>query len=97
MVNVVTGAGETGAALVNHPEVNKIAFTGSTGVGKAIAKATASSNKRLTLELGGKSANILFEDASIDQAVEGDRRGDLFQSGACVLRGIAGVCAGEHT
>ena len=81
VVNVVTGAGETGAALVNHPEVNKIAFTGSTGVGKAIAKATASSNKRLTLELGGKSANILFEDASIDQAVEGIVEGIYFNQG----------------
>ena len=81
VVNVVTGAGETGAALVNHPDVNKIAFTGSTGVGKMIAKATAATNKRLTLELGGKSANIVFEDASIDQAVEGIVEGIYFNQG----------------
>ena len=71
VVNFVTGAGETGAALVNHPDVNKIAFTGSTEVGKHIAKATAGTGKKLTLELGGKAANIIFEDAPIDQAVEG--------------------------
>src|SRR5438552_5089539 len=71
VVNIVTGAGETGAALVNHPRVKKIAFTGSTDVGKIIQRATAGTGKRLTLELGGKAANIVFEDAAIDQAVEG--------------------------
>lgn len=81
VVNIITGAGETGAALVNHPDVNKIAFTGSTAVGKMIAKSTAASNKRLTLELGGKSPNIIFEDASIDQAIEGVIGGIYFNQG----------------
>ena len=71
VVNIVTGAGETGAALVNHPGIDKIAFTGSTDVGKAIARSVAGTGKKLTLELGGKAANILFDDAPIDQAVEG--------------------------
>lgn len=71
VVNIVTGDGRTGSALVEHPGVDKIAFTGSTEVGKRIAKATAGTEKRLTLELGGKSPNIIFADASIDQAVEG--------------------------
>ncbi|MFN8370525.1 MAG: aldehyde dehydrogenase family protein [Bacteriovoracaceae bacterium] len=70
VVNIVTGAGATGAALVSHPEVKKIAFTGSTDIGKTIAKNVAGTDKKLTLELGGKSANIIFEDAAIDQAVE---------------------------
>jgi aldehyde dehydrogenase (NAD+) len=71
VINIVTGAGETGASIVNHPDVDKIAFTGSTGVGKYIQKVTAGTHKKLTLELGGKGANIIFEDAAIDQAVEG--------------------------
>jgi aldehyde dehydrogenase (NAD+) len=71
VVNIVTGDGRTGAALVEHAGVDKIAFTGSTEVGKKIAKATAGTAKKLTLELGGKSPNIIFADASIDQAVEG--------------------------
>jgi aldehyde dehydrogenase (NAD+) len=71
VVNIVTGAGATGAALVDHPDVDKIAFTGSTEVGRRIAAAVAGSGKRLTLELGGKAANIVFEDAALDQAVEG--------------------------
>ncbi len=71
VVNIITGAGETGASIVNHPDVDKIAFTGSTGVGKYISNAIAGTNKSLTLELGGKGANIIFEDAAIDQAVEG--------------------------
>lgn len=71
VVNIVTGFGPTGAALVNHPGVDKIAFTGSTEVGKIIQRAVAGTKKRLTLELGGKSANIIFDDAAIDQAVEG--------------------------
>jgi aldehyde dehydrogenase (NAD+) len=81
VVNIVTGAGETGAAIVNHPDVDKIAFTGSTEVGKSIQKALASTNKRYTLELGGKAANIIFEDATIDQAVEGIINGIFFNQG----------------
>jgi len=81
VVNIVTGAGETGAALVNHPDINKLAFTGSTEVGKRIAQAVAGTKKKLTLELGGKAANILFEDAPIDQAVEGVIAGIYFNQG----------------
>ncbi|HKI70516.1 MAG TPA: aldehyde dehydrogenase family protein, partial [Verrucomicrobiae bacterium] len=101
VVNIVTGAGETGAAIVNHPDIDKIAFTGSTEVGKAIAKAVAqrsaavsqtsrnaaadaiahSRAPKLTLELGGKAANILFEDAPIDQAIEGVIAGIYFNQG----------------
>ena len=104
VVNIVTGAGETGAALVNHPDIDKIAFTGSTEVGKAIARAIAersgarqsagdsssgeisrvlpnAATPRLTLELGGKAANILFEDAPIDQAIEGVIAGIYFNQG----------------
>jgi len=81
VVNVVTGASETGAHLVNHPRVAKIAFTGSTEVGKIIQRAVAGTGKRLTLELGGKAANIVFEDAAIDQAVEGIVNGIYFNQG----------------
>ena len=81
VVNIITGAGETGAALVNHPDVDKIAFTGSTEVGKIIQKAIAGSKKKFTLELGGKAANIVFEDAAIDQAVEGIVNGIFFNQG----------------
>ncbi len=81
VVNIVTGAGETGAAIVNHPDVNKIAFTGSTDVGKLIAKSVAGTGKKLTLELGGKAANIIFNDAPIDQAVEGIISGIYFNQG----------------
>jgi len=81
VVNIVTGAGETGAAIVNHPDIDKIAFTGSTGVGKYIRKATAGTKKKLTLELGGKGANIIFEDAAIDQAVEGIVNAIFFNQG----------------
>jgi aldehyde dehydrogenase (NAD+) len=81
VVNIVTGAGETGAALVNHPDIDKLAFTGSTEVGKRIALAVAGTKKKLTLELGGKAANILFEDASIDQAIEGVIAGIYFNQG----------------
>ena len=81
VVNIVTGFGNTGAALVNHPKVNKIAFTGSTDVGKIIQKATAGTNKKVTLELGGKAANIIFDDAPIDQAVEGIVNGIFFNQG----------------
>jgi acyl-CoA reductase-like NAD-dependent aldehyde dehydrogenase len=81
VVNIVTGAGETGKALVEHPDVNKIAFTGSTEVGKMIARACAGSDKKITLELGGKAANIVFDDAPIDQAVEGIVNGIFFNQG----------------
>jgi aldehyde dehydrogenase (NAD+) len=81
VVNIITGAGETGAALVSHPGVSKIAFTGSTEVGKSIARAIANSKKVATLELGGKGANIVFEDAAIDQAVEGIVNGIFFNQG----------------
>jgi aldehyde dehydrogenase (NAD+) len=81
VVNIVTGFGDTGAAIVNHQDVDKIAFTGSTAVGKIIQKAVAGTNKKLTLELGGKSANIVFEDAPIDQAVEGIINGIFFNQG----------------
>jgi aldehyde dehydrogenase (NAD+) len=80
VVNVVTGAGETGRALVDAP-VDKLAFTGSTDVGKLIRRATAGTGKRLTLELGGKAANIVFEDAPLDQAVEGVVNGIFFNQG----------------
>ncbi len=81
VVNIITGAGATGAAIVNHPDVNKIAFTGSTEVGKIIQKAVAGTGKKTTLELGGKAANIIFEDAPIDQAVEGVINGIFFNQG----------------
>ncbi len=81
VVNIITGAGETGRALVEHEDVNKIAFTGSTDVGKLIAKSLAGSKKKLTLELGGKAANILMEDAPIDQAIEGIISGIYFNQG----------------
>lgn len=81
VVNIVTGAGATGAAVVNHPDVNKVAFTGSTNVGKLIQRSTAGSGKKLTLELGGKAANIIFADATIDQAVEGIINGIYFNQG----------------
>jgi acyl-CoA reductase-like NAD-dependent aldehyde dehydrogenase len=81
VVNIVTGAGETGRALFEHGDVDKIAFTGSTEVGKAIAKSVAGTRKRLTLELGGKAANIVFDDAPIDQAIEGIVSGIFFNQG----------------
>ena len=81
VVNIITGVGETGASIVKHPDVDKIAFTGSTAVGKYIQKATAGTNKKLTLELGGKGANIIFEDAAIDQAVEGIINAIFFNQG----------------
>ncbi|MFZ5551691.1 MAG: aldehyde dehydrogenase family protein [Bacteroidota bacterium] len=81
VVNIITGAGATGAAIVNHPDIDKIAFTGSTDVGKIIQKAIAGTNKKATLELGGKAANIIFEDATIDQAVEGIINGIYFNQG----------------
>jgi aldehyde dehydrogenase (NAD+) len=80
-VNIITGDGSTGAALVGHPGVNKVAFTGSTEVGKQIQQAVAGTGKRLTLELGGKAANVVFDDAPIDQAVEGIVNGIFFNQG----------------
>ncbi|MBE7540520.1 MAG: aldehyde dehydrogenase family protein [Opitutaceae bacterium] len=87
VVNLVTGAGEVGAAVVNHPAAAKIAFTGSTEVGKKIMRSTAGSGKKLTLELGGKAANIVFEDAPIDQAVEGVVNGIFFNQGQVCCAG----------
>ncbi|MBS1675079.1 MAG: aldehyde dehydrogenase family protein [Actinobacteria bacterium] len=81
VVNIVTGAGATGAALVRHPDVDKVAFTGSTAVGREIARTVAGTGKALTLELGGKAANIVFDDAPIDQAVEGIVNGIFFNQG----------------
>ena len=81
VVNIVTGAGKTGSLLVSHPGIKKVAFTGSTEVGKLIQRAIAGSGKRLTLELGGKAANIVFEDAPLDQAVEGIVNGIYFNQG----------------
>ena len=81
VVNIVTGDGKAGAAIVNHKDIDKIAFTGSTEVGKIIQKAIAGTKKKATLELGGKAANIIFEDASLDQAVEGIVNGIFFNQG----------------
>lgn len=81
VVNIVTGHGSVGAAIVDHPDVDKVAFTGSTEVGKKIAKSLAGTRKKLTLELGGKAANIVFADATIDQAVEGIVNGIYFNQG----------------
>jgi aldehyde dehydrogenase (NAD+) len=81
VVNVVTGAGDTGRAVVEHPDVDKVAFTGSTEVGRQIARSVAGTRKSLTLELGGKAANIVFDDAPVDQAVEGIVRGIFFNQG----------------
>jgi aldehyde dehydrogenase (NAD+) len=81
VVNIVTGAGETGAAIVDHPDVDKIAFTGSTDVGRIIQRAIAGTCKKYTLELGGKAANIIFADAAIEQAVEGIVNGIFFNQG----------------
>jgi aldehyde dehydrogenase (NAD+) len=81
VVNIITGDGETGRLLVEHPGVNKVAFTGSTEVGKAIARSVAGSGKGLTLELGGKAANIVYDDAPIDEAIEGIVNGIFFNQG----------------
>src|SRR5207244_2137230 len=80
-VNIITGDGSTGAGLVGHPGISKVAFTGSTEVGKQIQAAVAGTRKRLTLELGGKAANIVFDDAPVDQAVEGIVNGIFFNQG----------------
>ena len=81
VVNIITGAGDAGATLVRHPDVDKVAFTGSTAVGKDIARAVAGTGKSVTLELGGKAANIVFDDAPIDQAIEGIVNGIFFNQG----------------
>ncbi|MGO9078881.1 MAG: aldehyde dehydrogenase family protein [Streptosporangiaceae bacterium] len=81
VVNVLTGPGETGAALVSHPGIGKIAFTGSTEVGRQIAVSAAGTGKRLTLELGGKAANIIFDDAPVEAAIEGIVNGIFFNQG----------------
>ena len=81
VVNIITGAGATGAALVGHGDVDKVAFTGSTDVGKAIARVVAGTRKKVTLELGGKAANVVFDDAPLDQAVEGIVNGIFFNQG----------------
>jgi aldehyde dehydrogenase (NAD+) len=81
VVNIVTGAGETGAELVRHPGIDKVAFTGSTEVGKEIQRALAGTGVALTLELGGKAAHVIFEDAALDQAVEGVVNGIFFNQG----------------
>jgi aldehyde dehydrogenase (NAD+) len=81
VVNIVTGAGDTGQRLVNHHDIDKIAFTGSTSVGKQILRALAGRSTRLTLELGGKAANVIFDDAALDQAVEGIVNGIFFNQG----------------
>ena len=81
VVNIITGDGSTGALIVNHPGIDKIAFTGSTEVGKIIARAVAPTNKSVTLELGGKAANIVFDDAPIDETVEGIVNGIFFNQG----------------
>ncbi|MFL6145820.1 MAG: aldehyde dehydrogenase family protein [Labedaea sp.] len=81
VVNILPGAGDVGAELVNHPDVNKVAFTGSTEVGKLIQRSLAGTGKKLTLELGGKAANVVFDDAPLDQAVEGIVNGIFFNQG----------------
>ncbi len=81
VVNILTGAGETGRAVVEHADVDKVAFTGSTDVGKMIARSVAGTDKKVTLELGGKAANIVFDDAALDQAVEGIVNGIFFNQG----------------
>ncbi|MCC7159938.1 MAG: aldehyde dehydrogenase family protein, partial [Ignavibacteria bacterium] len=81
VVNILSGAGDTGSYIVNHPKVKKIAFTGSTEVGKIILRSIAGTDKKVTLELGGKAANIIFEDAPIDQAIEGIINGIYFNQG----------------
>ncbi|MGY3203684.1 acyl-CoA reductase-like NAD-dependent aldehyde dehydrogenase [Streptomyces sp. TE5632] len=87
VVNILTGDGRAGAALVAHPDVDKVAFTGSTAVGKQIARTVAGTRKKLTLELGGKGANIVFDDAPIDQAVEGIVNGIFFNQGQVCCAG----------
>ena len=94
VVNIVTGAGDTGRALVEHPDVDKVAFTGSTEVGKAIARTVAGTDKKVTLELGGKAANIVFDDAPDRPGRRGHRQRHLLQPGPRLLRRLAAAGAG---
>jgi aldehyde dehydrogenase (NAD+) len=87
VVNIITGPGEIGMELVTHPDVDKVAFTGSTAVGKMIARAIAGTEKKVTLELGGKAANIVFDDAPLDQAIEGIINGIYFNQGEVCCAG----------
>jgi aldehyde dehydrogenase (NAD+) len=87
VVNIVTGAGETGAALVAHQDLDKVAFTGSTEVGKEILRSLAGTGRHVTLELGGKAANIVFDDAPVDQAIEGVVNGIFFNQGEVCCAG----------
>jgi len=87
VVNIITGPGEIGMTLVRHPDIDKVAFTGSTAVGKLIGKAVAGTDKALTLELGGKAANIVFDDAPLDQAIEGIVNGIFFNQGEVCCAG----------
>ncbi len=96
VLNIVTGAGRTGAALVEHPGLDKVAFTGSTAVGKGIQRALAGSGRKLTLELGGKGAHVIFDDAPVDQAVEGVINGIFFNQGHVCCAGSPPVRPGEH-
>ena len=86
VVNIVPGAGDVGSTLVNHPGLDKVAFTGSTAVGRSIQQSLAGTGRKLTLELGGKGANIVFDDAALDQAVEGIVNGIFFNAGPGLLR-----------
>ena len=87
VVNIVTGAGDVGSTLVNHPGIDKVAFTGSTAVGRRIQRELAGTGRKITLELGGKGANIVFEDAAQDQAVEGIINGIFFNQGQVCCAG----------
>ena len=87
VVNIITGPGDIGMELVRHPQVDKVAFTGSTAVGKLIARAVAGTHKKVTLELGGKAANIVFDDAPLDQAIEGIINGIYFNQGEVCCAG----------
>jgi acyl-CoA reductase-like NAD-dependent aldehyde dehydrogenase len=95
VLNVLTCDAKTGQALVEHPGIDKIAFTGSTEVGRIIRKATRNSHKKLSLELGGKSPFVVFDDADLDSRWRAGRR-DLVQPGAGVLRGFAAAGAGAR-
>src|SRR5439155_13706229 len=87
VVNIVPGPGEVGMSLVRHPDVDKVAFTGSTEIGRKIAAGVAGTDKALTLELGGKAANIVFEDAPLDQAIVGIVNGVYFNQGEVCCAG----------
>ena len=88
VLNIVTGPGRTvGDALVNHPDVDKVTFTGSPGVGRGIMKGAAGNFKRVSLELGGKSANVIFDDANLDAAVKAATAGIFFNAGRAHLAG----------